>query len=63
MNRFEEITPTAQSLIDELINAIAAQKGWQDALAQEALKATRKAVRKLAYSTSLLRCGHRGEGS
>ena len=52
MNRFEEITPTAQALIDELINAIAAQQGWQEVLAQEALKATRKAVRKFKSALS-----------
>ena len=49
MNRYSELTPAAQSLIDELINAVASHPGWQESLAFDALKATRKAARKIAW--------------
>ena len=52
MNRYAELTPAAQSLIDELINAVAAHPGWQESLAFDALKATRKAARKIVEVTS-----------
>ena len=50
MNRYAELTPAAKTIIDELINAIAAHPGWQESLAFDALKATRKAARKIAWN-------------
>lgn len=52
MNRYSELTPTAKTFIDELINAVAARPGWQESLALVALKSTRKADRKIVLDES-----------
>ena len=52
MNRYAELTSAAKTIIDELINAVAAHPGWQESLAFDALKATRKAARKIVEVTS-----------